>query len=93
MSEKDKKGLLEIIPEEGGNFLRLQFDDLQEPLLLFVADADYEGLEKMAADPDQSWEDFREELFSLLEHSGHREEHELSKDKVLQIQKMITEEV
>ncbi len=88
-----EKGLLEIIPEEGGKFLQLQFDDLDQPLLLFVADADFEGLVRMAENSDRTWQDFREELFSLLEHSGHLEEHELSKDKVLQIQKMITEEV
>lgn len=89
MSNKNEVGLLEIISEEEGNFLRLQFDDLDEPMLLFVAEADYEKLEEMVDNPDCTWQDFREELFELLEHSGHPEEHELGKDKVLQIQDKI----
>lgn len=79
IQEKDKNGV----------FCRILFDDLDHPLLLFIADQDYETLRSMAEKQDVDWKKFRSELFTLVEHSGHKDKHELSEQTVRDIREAI----
>ncbi len=80
---------IEIIPEEGGYFLKFIFDDEQDSTLIFIADQDFESLQEMADNPEKDWEDFRNEFFLLVEHTGHDQEHELSKATTRRLQEKI----
>lgn len=72
----------ELTPyEDGGVFLRIPFEGEAEPTLLFVAEQDFEGLLEIARDPDRAWTELRDELFELLEHSGHDREHVLGRER------------
>ena len=77
--------------EDRGYFVELTFDREEDPTVVFVADRDFLGLENMAEDSDADWESFREELFELLEHSGHREDHELGEQTTREVMKAFRE--
>lgn len=72
----------ELTPfEDRGVFLRIPFEGESDATVLFVADRDFENLVEMAEDPAGDWTDLREELFELLEHSGHDREHRLGRER------------
>jgi len=72
----------ETIPyEDGGVFLRVPFEGEPDSTLLFVAERDFAGLLELARDPDADWTDLRDEVFSLLEHSGHDQSHRLGPER------------
>jgi len=77
--------------EENGVFCRILFDDLDHPLLLFIVDQDYEVLLDMAEKEDVGWEEFRNELFTLVEHSGHDQEHTLTEQTVAEIRECLSD--
>lgn len=66
--------------EDRGYFLELTFDGEEEPTVLFVADRDFDSLKSLAEDNQENWMELRDEIFELLEHSGHENEHQLGKD-------------
>lgn len=75
--------------EFDGYFLEIEFDGEDETTLLFVAEKDFESLKNMAEKDDASWDDFRDELMELLEHSGHDEDHELGEETTEEIRDII----
>ena len=77
--------------EENGVFCRILFDDLDQPLLLFIADQDYEVLLDMAQKEEATLGKFREELFTLVEHSGHDEDHRLNDQTTAEIRECLRE--
>jgi hypothetical protein len=83
---------LEINESEfDGFFLEITFDGEDDATMLFVADKDFESLKEMARDEEADWEDFKNELMELLEHSGHEEDHELSESTTEEIRDVIAE--
>lgn len=81
----------EIIPEEEGYFFKIPFDGESDTTLIFVAERDFSEFKEMAADSDDSWEDFRDELFELVEHTGHDEEHSLSRETTGAIRQAVSD--
>ncbi|MFP4686920.1 MAG: hypothetical protein ACLFN5_02285 [bacterium] len=81
--------LLEIIPEEGGYFLNLIFDGEEKATLFFVAERDFESLLRLANSPDKGWKELRNELFVLLEHTGHKKQHNLSEETTEKIKQVL----
>lgn len=77
--------------EFDGYFLEIEFDGEDETTLLFVAEKDFESLKNMAENDDASWDDFRNELMELLEHSGHDEDHELGEESTREIRDIIAD--
>lgn len=72
----------ELTPfEDRGVFLGIPFEGETDPTVLFVAARDFEQLVEMAEDPGKGWTELRDELFELLEHSGHDREHRLGRER------------
>lgn len=71
--------------EQRGFFLHIPFADEESPTVLYIAHKDFASLQKLIENPDTSWENFRQELFSLLEHSGHEKDHELPEETTREI--------
>ena len=82
---------LEINESEfDGYFLEIEFDGEDDKTMLFVAEKDFESLKSMAAKEEASWEDFRNELMELLEHSGHDEDHELGEETAREMRSILS---
>ncbi|MFB6347570.1 MAG: hypothetical protein ABEK50_17780 [bacterium] len=75
--------------EGRGFFLHIPFEEEDSPTVLYVAHKDFESLQGLIENPDASWEEFREEIFSLLEHSGHEGDHELSQSTTQQLMELV----
>lgn len=75
--------------EARGFFLHLPFEGEEDRTVLYVAHKDFDSLQGIIENPDTSWEDFREEIFSLLEHSGHDQDHELSRSATEEIMDLV----
>jgi len=75
--------------EFDGYFCEIQFDNEEDTTMLFVAEKDFESLRDMAGDEDSDWEDFKNELMTLLEHSGHDREHELGEETANEIRDVL----
>lgn len=78
--------------EERGFFVHIPFEDDDKPTVLYVAHKDFQSLQGLIENPDASWEEFRKEVFSLLEHSGHEEDHELSRTTTERLMELVAEQ-
>jgi len=68
--------------EERGFFLTIPFSDEDDSTVLYVADQDFETLKELLDDADTSWQEFRDEIIELLDHSGHAGDHNFSRELV-----------
>ena len=92
MSEKSgKTDKFELIPEGEGKFLKLCFDGEETPTIIFIADQDLENLQNLAEKEEKSWRDFRNEFFTLVEHTGHNQEHELGEESTKELRQFISD--
>lgn len=78
--------------EERGFFVHIPFEDEDKPTVLYVAHKDFQSLQGLIENPDASWEEFREEVFSLLEHSGHDGDHKLSRSTTEQLMDLVEQQ-
>lgn len=56
--------------EDQGFFFEVTFQGDSDSTIFFVANRDLDQLRKMARNPDKTKEQFRNELRTLVEHSG-----------------------
>lgn len=78
--------------EKRGYFVHIPFEGEDTPTVLYVAHKDFESLQGLIENPDSDWEAFRDEIFSLLEHSGHEGEHTLTESTTRELMDLVESE-